>query len=289
MVRRLLDLRAAGWMYWTCGCLVGLATLSSGAYAAEKNVPATTATAAAVTPAPAKHPLDDLIKLAEDGLDRIRKDVDDYSAILVRRERIKGVLGDYTFLDTKIRNEKKEGDEIITPMAVWLKFLKPADVKDREVVWVKGANNGKMWVQESPVLGFRLPPVWIIPDGPLAMAECKYPIYDIGLINLLEKLLEKGHADRDRNHPEECEVKLVKGAKIDGRGCTMYTIKHLKQRPEYEFYLAEIFIDDELQIPVRYVAYRFPEDEKATPPIEEEYTYTKIKLNPGFPEETFVR
>ncbi len=267
------------------GLIVGLFLCAEFAAGAEtESIPVATPNAVA-----SGHPLDPLLKIAEDGLDRMKREVQDYSAILVRRERLKGVLGDYTFLEAKIRNQKIEEEQVVTPFAVWLKFLKPADLKDREVMWVEGENNGKMWVQESPILGFKVPAVWIVPDGALAMADNKYPISDIGIINLLEKLIAKGKADRDRNHPEECEVKSVKGAKIDGRLCTMHTIKHLKERPEYEFYLAEIFIDDELQVPIRYVAYRFPTDEKSAPPIEEEYTYTRLKLNPGFSAETFQR
>jgi hypothetical protein len=236
-----------------------------------------------------EHPLDGLLKWADEGLTRIRTEVKDYSAVLVRRERIKGKLGDYTYIEASIRNRVKKDDEVVTPFAVHLRFLKPASLKDREVVWVEGRNNGKMWVQETPVLGLKIPPLWLVPTGALAMADNKYPITDIGLENLLMKLKDKGTADRARNRPTECEVKFQKGAKIDDRVCTLATIKHTVARPEYEFYRAEIFIDDELQLPIRYAAYSFPTKEGEDPPVEEEYTYTKLKVNVDLDDTLFDR
>jgi hypothetical protein len=229
------------------------------------------------------------LKIAQDALERMRREVKDYSAILVRRERIKGKLGEYTYLDANIRNRVVKDGKTEVPFAVSLVFLKPASLKGREVVWVEGKNNGKMWVQETPVLGLKIPPVWILPNGSLAMTDNKYPITDIGLENLLVKLMDKGQADRNRNRPEDCEVKMVKGAKIEDRACTMIMLRHVVQRPEYEFERAEIFIDDELQVPIRYAAYLFPEKKGEESPVEEEYTYTKLKLNVGLKDKDFVR
>lgn len=253
-----------------------------------------TAAQGAETPLPGKplsasHPLDPVLKYAEERLEMLRRDVKDYSAILIRRERIKGKLGDYTYLEANIRNRVVEDGKTIVPFAVSLSFLKPASLKGREVVWVEGKNNGKMWVQETPLLGLKVPAVWILPTGALAMADNKYPITDIGLENLLVKLIDKGRADRARNRPEECEVKFLKGAKIDDRACTLITLKHLVQRPDYEFERAEIFVDDELQVPIRYAAFLFPESKGGESPVEEEYTYTKLKLNVGLKDADFMR
>ena len=48
-----------------------------------------------------------------------------------------------------------------------------------------------------------------------------------------------------------------------------------------EFHLADLFIDNELQIPVRYVSYGWPARAGEEPPINEEYNYIDTQLNVG--------
>jgi len=238
---------------------------------------------------PGQHPLDPVLALADEALQRFRKDVDDFECTMVRRERIKGKLGEFNYMDAQVRNRKTDAEGKITiPLSCHLKFTKPASIKGREVVWVEGKNNGKMWVKEPLLLGASVP-VWINPTGSLAMAECKYPIMDIGIENLLMKLLERGKKDRDRDRPDECEVTTTKNVKIEGRPCTLITIKHPTQRPEYDYFRAEVFIDDELNLPTRYAAYNFPTKPGGDPQVEEEYTYLNLKLNVGLTDKDFER
>jgi hypothetical protein len=72
------------------------------------------------------------------------------------------------------------------------------------------------------------------------------------------------------------------------RVCTVLNVRHPQQREPYEFYLAQVFIDDELQVPIRYVAYSWPKNEgENTGPVLEEYTYLNLKLNVGLTEADF--
>ncbi len=236
------------------------------------------------------HPLDPALEMAQAALIRMRESVDDYTAIMIKRERTKSGLGDYEYMAAKIRNRKMEGDQVKTPLSVYLKFLKPKSIEGREVLWIEGQNNNKLRAHEGGIIP--IPAVWLDPDGALAMRGNRYPIYDIGIENLVVKLLEKGHAVRKLG-PENCEVWMTEGAKVMGskddvRVCTVMNVKHPQQRPPYEFYLAQIFIDDELQVPIRYVAYSWPTspDDK-TGPVLEEYTYLKLKLNVGLEDIEF--
>src|SRR5262245_53298573 len=61
------------------------------------------------------HPLDPALATAQEALLRIRESVGDYTATMIKRERIKGVLGDYEFMFAKIRNRKVEGDQVKVP------------------------------------------------------------------------------------------------------------------------------------------------------------------------------
>ncbi len=231
-----------------------------------------------------KHPLDPAIDFAREGLVRIRRDVRDYTTTIIKRERIKGTLGDYEYMFAKVRNRQVVDGKVTVPFSVYLNFVKPEAVKGREVVWVEGANNGKLKAHEGGGFLGKLPSVWLDPYGHIAMRGQLYPICDIGLENLVAKLIEKG--ERDKVH-DEVEVDFIKGAKINGRQCTLLQVKHPVMRDHFDFHLAQIFIDDEMQLPVRYVAYHWPTKEGAAPPVLEEYTYVNIKTNVGLTDEDF--
>lgn len=236
-------------------------------------------------PAANPHPLDPALKLAHETLARIRREIVDYTAMIVKRERVNGKLGVYEFMEAKIRNRKIVGGKLTTPLSVYLKFIKPAAMKGREVIWVEGKNNGKMRAHEGGPAGALLPTVWLDPNGIIAMQGQLHPITEIGVENLVFRLIEKGN--RDRKHGE-CEVEFIPGAKINGRLCLVVQVKHPISRPHFEFHIAQIFIDDETKLPVRYAAYDWPTDpaDKLGPVIEE-YTYLNVKLNPGLVDADF--
>lgn len=234
---------------------------------------------------PGGHPLDPALQIADEALVRIQRDVVDYTATVVKRERVKGVVGNYEYMFAKIRNRKVVDGKIVTPLSAYLKFLKPDDIKGREVIWVEGQNNNKMKAHEGGLLGRTLPSVWLDPHGALAMRGQLHPIDEIGIENLIVKLIEKG--ERDKQY-DECEVTFQKGAKINGRSCTVLSVRHPEQRPHFEFHLAQIFIDDEMNLPVRYAAFSWPtRKDDQTGPVLEEYTYLDMKLNQGLTNADF--
>ncbi|MEQ8786958.1 MAG: DUF1571 domain-containing protein [Pirellulaceae bacterium] len=229
------------------------------------------------------HPLDPALKIAYDGLAHIQRDIRDYTATLVKRERIDGELMPQEFMEVKVRNRKLADGRVVVPFGVYLKFLKPAEMAGRECIWVEGANENKLFGHEVPgiknVFTIRLDPT-----GWFAMKGNRYPITEAGIETLTTRLIEKGERDRKRG---ECDVKFYKGAKINGRVCTLLQVTHPVKRPYFDFHLAQIFIDDELQVPVRYAAYLWPETPGGKPVLEEEYTYLNLNLNVGLTDEDF--
>lgn len=230
------------------------------------------------------HPLDAALNVARDGLHHIRSQVQDYTCTLVKRERVKGDLTDYEYMFTKIRNRKVADGKVVVPFSVYMYFLKPQNVRGREVVYVEGRNNNKMMAHEGGATGKLLPSVWLNPDGPLAMRGNLYPITEVGVENLVLQLISRGERDRAR---DECEVKFFNGAKINGRTCTLLEVRHPVPRPYFDFHIARVFIDDELNVPIRYAAYTWPQQEGAEPPVIEEYTYLDLKLNVGLTDADF--
>ena len=232
------------------------------------------------------HPLDPALDLARNGLKQIQASVNDYTCTLVKREQIDGKLLDYEYMFVKVRNRKVVDNKIVTPFSVYMYFLKPTDVKGREVLYVEGRNEEKMVAHEGGTAGKYLPTVWIRPDGVIAMRNQRYPITDVGLENLISKLIERGEIDKAAGRREH-EVTFHENAKVNGRTCTLLQIKNAQPSENLDFHMAQIFIDTELNVPIRYVAYDFPPKAGDPMPVIEEYTYLNLKLNVGLTDKDF--
>jgi len=150
---------------------------------------ATPVLAQQVEPQPVgKHPLEPALERAKEGLKLIEDTVDDYTATIIKRERIGGKLTENEFVSAKIRNRKVDKDgKVVVPFAVYMKFLKPDAVAGREVIWVEGVNDNKIIAHETGLLGFKR--FYLPPQGLIAMMGQRYPITDIGIQNLAEELL----------------------------------------------------------------------------------------------------
>ncbi|MFP6574465.1 MAG: DUF1571 domain-containing protein [Pirellulaceae bacterium] len=234
--------------------------------------------------APQGHPLDPAIAVAQQCLVNIQDNVKDYTCTLVKRERINGELGNYEYMFTKIRNPRIENGRVVSPLSAYMYFVKPAAVKGREVIYVAGRNKGKMCAHEGGTKGRLIPSIWLSPNGVIAMKGQRYPMSEIGIENLVVKLIERGNRDRKRR---ECEVEFRKGAKINGRNCTVIQITHPIRRPFFDFHIARIFIDNKLNVPIRYAAYDWPKSPNLKPEITEEYTYLDLKVNVGLNDMDF--
>jgi len=223
------------------------------------------------------HPLDEPLRIAMQSLAHIRKDIADYTATLVKRERVNNKLGEPEFTELKIRNEKERNGQVVIPFSVYMKYLKPTGKKGQEAIWVKGQNNNKIVAHGTgPIQG--LITVYLDPNGVLATSGTNYSIQDSGIEKLVEKLIDR--ATKEKNF-DECKVQFFKGAKINGRSCTLIQVEHPVKRPHFEFHIARVFIDDEYQVPVRYAAWDWPVKEGGKPALLEEFTYLNLNFNAG--------
>ncbi len=222
---------------------------------------------------PDEHPLMPALRWAQSG-QRELEQLADYSATLVKQERINGKLCEHEFMFVKVRHQ---------PFSVYMRFLAPNKLKGQEVIYVEGANDGKLAAHGTgmaKVVGT----LNLDPTSMLAMRGNLYPITELGVLNLVRRLLVIGERDAQYG---ECEVKFHPGATIEERACTCIEVMHPVPRRNFLFHIARIYVDDELNIPVRYEAYNWPEKEGGRPVKTEEYTYLNLKLNNGFTDADF--
>jgi hypothetical protein len=135
----------------------------------------------APTPPPKLSPLDNALQRARRSLALCHASVDDYTALLIKRERIGATLGPHEYMTAKIRSRKIANGQIVKPLSVYLGFVKPASIKGREVLYVEGRNNGNLVAHEGGFKGRFLPTVNLPPNGTLAMRGQRYPMTEIGL------------------------------------------------------------------------------------------------------------
>lgn len=224
------------------------------------------------------------LEMARQALEISRNEVRDYTAILVKREQIGGTVGDHEYMLLKVRNRKVSGGQLLQPFSVYIGFLKPAAVKGREVIYVENRNDGKLVAHEGGFKGRFLPTVSLPIDGMLAMRGQRYPLTEIGVENMIVKLIERGEKAM-RHEDVTCEFR--KGAKLKDRVCTVLEVTQPTQRPDAEFYQAQVFMDDQLNMPIRYVSYHWPEHPGGQGEVIEEYNYLNLKINVGLTDADF--
>jgi hypothetical protein len=228
------------------------------------------------------HSLDPVLELARQALNQMQNEVEDYSGRMIKRERIKGVLGGEVQMEFKIRTRRESDGKVKRPLSAYLRFLEPKSARGREVIWTEGANGNKLTGHEGGFLN--LVRVELDPKGMLAMIDNKYPITEIGLTRLVEKLIEKGERDRLIG---PCEVQIVEDQRVGDRVCRLIQVTHPQPDPRFDFHIAQIFIDTERMIPLRYAAFMWPTESGGEPLLEEEYTYLDVKLNVGLTDTDF--
>lgn len=241
-----------------------------------------------------KATLEDAVGIAHDVLARMERELVDYTGRIIKRERIRGKLGAESEMRFKIRSgghsDGTGSPGNPQPMAVYLKFLRPKSSAGREVIWVEGQNQGKLIAHEAGILNIAR--AHLDPTGLLAMRGNLYPVTDIGLKNLVRQLIRRSEMIARAGG---AEVTFVEGHSFDNRPCLLIQVrphatavdKNADVDPAIDFWLAEVVLDTERGVPLRYAAYGIPEEPGAEPPLLEEYAYHDLQLNVGLSDADF--
>lgn len=232
------------------------------------------------------HTLQELLNLATKREKEIRKTVKDYTCVIVKRERIDGILQENRFIEAKVRPAGVHNGKSV-PLSVHLHFRAPKTAAGRSVVYVDGQNDGQMVVRRG---GKRLSNVIVRvdPDSDAARSETLMHIGHLGFDAMVSEIVAQIRKDIKADPTgSNTELKILRNSKINGRPCTHVQIKHPKQSEGLLYHLAEFFVDDEYHLPVRVAAYGWPKTEGAKPQLLGEFTYTKVKINVGLSDADF--
>lgn len=227
-----------------------------------------------------EHPLDPALKVARLGLEKIRAEVQDYTALMVKQEQVKGKLLPEEYMRVKVRHASADGKRA---KAFYVRHVKPQGVAGQEAIWVEGRNDGKLTAHGAGLQ--KLLTVNLDPESWVAMRNNRYPITELGIETLILRMIEKG--ERDRQHQDDCTVEISRDIELDGNPCTLITITHPEEKDPFEFYKAKIYIDDKLQLPVGYEGFLWPETPGGEPVLVERYFYREMNVNVGLEDADF--
>jgi hypothetical protein len=233
------------------------------------------------------HPLHPALRYARVRSDYIQNNLRDFECLLVKRERINGRLRDYEYILTRARLEQVEGDEVVVPFSVYMHFLAPEEVKGRKALYIEGQNEDKVLIRNGG-RRFSYITIKLDPRGDAVLRESRYPITELSLEHMARLIIDKVEADM-RADPtgENTEVTFFLGAKVNNRACTHFHVIHPQRAEGLSFYMASIYVDDELQVPIRIEGYDWPDD-SGDPVLLEEYTFTQLQLNVGLTDASFA-
>jgi hypothetical protein len=226
-------------------------------------------------PREGEHPLAPSHRLAQRVLKHIDAEIRDYSCLFVKRERVDGTLSELNYIQMEVLSQ---------PFSVHMKFIKPK--AGQECLFVEGANDNKLLARAHGWRGSIAGVLTLDPNGSLAMDGNRHPITKAGIRNLTTEIIRIVENDMKYG---ECEVKVYSDEKVDERPAVMIEVVHPQPRKEFKFHIARMYIDREYKIPVRFEEYAWPAQAGAKPELEEQYLYTRLKLNNGFKATEFVK
>lgn len=218
-----------------------------------------------------EHPLLAPMRWAEESAQFMQAEVRDYTCTITKRERINGILGKEETIEAKVRHE---------PFSVYMKFMAPRRISGREVIFVENANSGNL-LAHGVGLEALAGTMSLSPTSRLAMKGNLHPITDFGVLNLARQLIQVGEVNIQK---DSFSVNYFE-AEVAGRACVCIEVLNLKRREDVLFCKAHIYVDRELNIPIRYVSWGWGRNGDF--PLMEEYTYRNLKLNVGLTDQDF--
>jgi hypothetical protein len=81
---------------------------------------------------------------------------------------------------------------------------------------------------------------------------------------------------------------FYKNAKVNQRTCTRISVRHPELNPDLGFSSADVYVDDELHVPIRLEAYAWPQRPNGPPQLLFEYTYEDLQTNVGLTSADFL-
>lgn len=217
--------------------------------------------------------LDDALALAKHSLHTLEK-LKDYTGKFCKRERVGSELLSEECNAMKIRHQ---------PFSVYLRVLEPAASAGQEAIYVEGRNEGNLIAHTAGFGSNVIGRVSLDPHGFIATRGNRYTIKDVGLQNLVLKLLELGER---KELFRESKV-TIKKVEFDDRPCTQVEISSPRAIGDFRLAIARIVLDAEWDVPVHFESHEWLAGGGQKPVLSETYSYYNLKFDVGLGDRDF--
>jgi hypothetical protein len=199
--------------------------------------------------------------------------VQDYSCVLIKRERIRGQLQPDEIISMKVRNQ---------PFSVYLRWEGPRPKVGQEACFVAGQNNNLLRVHSTGLAGV-VGWVSLDPRDPRVLEHSRHSITEAGIGNLLDRYGQRWEEEKKLNVTQVRVGDFV----YNNRRCRRVELIH-PPGGQFLFYRSMIYFDNETHLPIRVENYDWPRP-RGNPDgdLAEVYNYIDLRLNVHLGDETF--
>lgn len=222
--------------------------------------------AAASAPKVEEEPIARALRVIKECQGRYAK-VADYTCTFYKREQVKGRLTPMFVMSMKAR---------VNPRSIYFRFEEP--YRGREAIYVEGRNGGKILAHDVGFTRLLAGTMELEPTSARAMEENRHPISHAGIGALIDTVARRWAIEL---RPDESILLFDPDLAIGPRRCLMVESIHPRREPHFQFHKVRLFIDSELNLPIRFEGYDWPRQEGGAPELVEEYSYIDLKLNVG--------
>jgi hypothetical protein len=192
----------------------------------------------------------------------------DYRCHFHRLDRVGGVLGTPQEMVVKFRRE---------PFSLYMRWIDPAK-ENAEVLYMVGANDGKLVAHLGGPLWWMMPTLHLAPDDPMVTSRSRHPVVNFGMAPPIRKLLaDIARGDRTdtgvrvrRLGPGTAYGEAVVGWEID-----------LPDEPTFYAPSVKVWLSPVSHLLVRLQAF------EADGALLEDYAFTQLKPNVGLTDWDF--
>lgn len=199
--------------------------------------------------------------------------VQDYSCVLIKRERIRGQLEPDEVIAMRVRNQ---------PFSVFLHWQAPRSLAGQEACYVVGRNNNMLRVHSTGLAGV-IGWVSLDPRDPRVLEHSRHSVTEAGIGNLLDRYAQRWEEERRLNVTQVTVANYV----YNQRPCRRVELIH-PAGGHFNFYRSLIYFDAENHLPIRVENYDWPRSRGGPDgELAEVYSYIDLRLNVRLGEETF--
>jgi len=210
------------------------------------------------------HPLDPVIRIVNRSLRKIEQ-ISAYEATFTKRE----LVGNQMIAQQMRMKFRRK------PFSVYFYFY--GDDEGREVIYVKGKNNGKILAHETGLAGL-VGTLNLDPGDSMAMSENRHPITEAGIEAMVANTLRDL---KEATKYDESVVKYYKDAELGKEKlmCNVIEVSHPQPRRQFPLKMLRLWIDKKTGITVRLQQFGFPAQKGGKPPVVEDYIFTDLKTD----------